>query len=315
LSNRRLNYIIMNQLRKLTYLALLLILVSCKYEVEVPPVEFEHKLVVIAELEADVAPELIVSTTYAIDSDPLTIPNYASVEVYDTDNPTEVNSFRPPTKQNSFAWSPPGTFVPRVGKEYQLVVDVNDSDMDIEPLIAYTKIPVPGDIVSSEAVTYNQSSDLTRFQIDMTLEDPEEETSNYHLIPMLVDGQDTFSLEIAKVTEGVNASFPLSHRDGMLIDISSLDDNNTLTFEAKTLSPVNVDQMQNPRMVYILKTVTEEYFYYHQTISRSNNSNLGPFTLPVITYSQFIDKNTGEPYGYGVYSAVSKVIRSVEVIK
>lgn len=304
----------MNQFKNLTYFLVLLCAFSCKVDVPIEDADFEHKLVVIAELEADVAPEFIISTTYDLTSEPEILPENTRVVVFDVDNPGEPNSFRQDLKSpGGIKWNPPGQFIPRLGKEYEIVVDVSNLGMDMEPIIATAKVPMPGDIESMAPVSYIEQEDYTTFNISINLQTPPDEENFYHLIPNIKIGGEDVTLDILDIEEGINSAFVLSHRDGMLIDVSRLNENKTLTFKARSLVPVNVAQMVNPRMFYTLKTVSAEYYNYHQNISRSNFTNLGPFTLPVITYSQFIDEGDEEPYGYGVFSALSNVVRSVEI--
>ena len=309
----------MNHCRKILLFLTIFSFVGCVSEYVPEPTEFHHKLVVIAELEADVAPEFIVSTTYNLDSEPLVLKEgNTTVEVFDTQNFGEANAFRQ-NKVGDIKWNPPGQFIPRSGKEYSLVVNISDPSMDMLPVEGLTMIPESGDFANLEAVTYNQSNNFTQFNIGFSLDTPPDSNNFYHVIPFIRVGAVDFPLEIDKITEGINGSYVLSHRDGMLIDLTRLDESNSLKFRAKSLAPVNISQIDNPRMFYKLKTVTPEYFYYHQNISQSNLTNLGPFTLPLLTYSQFIDENAtspnAEPIGYGVFSAVSSVERSVEIIK
>ena len=303
----------MDQLKKIAFLIVLVAFSSCKREFEPVSDDFQHKLVVIAELEADVEPEFVISTTYDLDSEPvyLSLQN-TMVNVYDAGNPGEPNAFRP-KEFGEISWTPPGQFVPRMGKEYQIIVEVDDPDMDMEMIVANAVVPEPGDIELMTPVTYEQDGEFAYFNIELKLQTPPDASNYYHLIPNIkVSGLDV-NLDITDIQEGVNGAIELSHRDGMLIDISKLNEDKTLTFEARTLQPVNVSQMVNPRMFYTLKTVKGEYFQYHQNISRSNFTNLGPFTIPVITYSQFIEEGDEEPYGYGVFTALSSVQRSVEI--
>ena len=294
----------MNQIKLLFSLFLLssLALTSCLRDVELNSNNStKNQLVVIAELEEGISPQIRISTTFEVTSSPLAI-NGDSTFVTLTESESNfeaLREFRPLGNDPSLFWLPAGlTLTP--GESFILTVEAPNPG--VEPLYGETTMPLRGSIDNSTVESVIENDDYTELAVSINLGDTPDISSYYHLSPYVIDnsGSKIFP-DVSKISSGDNACTILTHRDGILIDISSLDNTNLLEFHLRSLLPLDINQLSDKNLYFKLNTVAEEYYLYHQSVSRQFETNQSPFTIPTLSYSQFEN-------GYGIFTAFSSEI-------
>lgn len=298
---------------KLLFLLALLTIASCKQDVFPEVEQSSQELVVIAEIEEGIVPTIIVSTTFEVNSAPFPLDDATTfLTIGDPETPTgesyKPREFRGDDGDTMKYFFPGGSlFVPKQGVNYTL--DLEAVDTDLPPLIGETTMPYSGGFQNLNPVAVSsQNTQFTEFEAVIGLTAPPDPSTFYHVIPYLIANDGSFIYpEVQTISEGLNAAFVLSHRYGMLVDYSKLDDANPLlSLSLRTITPINVDQLNDSNMYYKLCTVTEDYYRYHRTVSRIYETDKSPFTLPVEIYSQFEN-------GYGIFAAFSAITESVEI--
>jgi len=293
------------KLEKLLFLAAFLSLfASCRQDVFPEIEKSNQQLVVIAEIEEDVLPiEFIVSTTFSVNSAPFPLDQDKTFLTIG-DPVVQGGEYTPREfrgidgDSTGFRFDDTTGFRPKPGLTYSL--NLKAEDTDFETLDAETTMPFPGEFNGVPQVNLiSQNAQFTEFETTVSLSAPPDSESFYHIIPYLKanDGSELYP-DINTISQGLNASFVLSHRHGMLIDYSKIDDSSPLSFTLRTISPINIDQLSDRNMYYKLCTVTENYYMYHRSVSRIYETDKSPFTLPVVSYTQFDN-------GYGIFTALS----------
>ncbi len=301
----------MNQYKLLLFLSLLLF-TSCIRDIDPEFESSDQKFVVLAEIqEGDPSPMFTISTTFELNSSPqeLSLAN-TDVSVDDEIGPGvgefSPRDFRPVNGDDLRFEAQAGSFTPAQGERYFL--KVTHLPGELPELTGETFMPYVGSVETVNNVSLvAQTADYSEFDIDLVMGEMPDLNTFYHLMPFIKanDGSEIYP-DIVSIDEGRNGSFVLAHRHGMLVDYNTLEDTKNLSFTLRTLIPLNVDQLVDNKMYFKLRTVTEEYFKYHRSVSRQYETDRSPFTIPVLTYSQF-------EHGFGVFSAFSEVFTSAEI--
>lgn len=205
-------------------------------------------------------------------------------------------------------------FRPKEGQLYDLHIDVADPDVSI--ITSSTRIPYASkasniNILNAFEVQSENGKTLQQYEVTLKLEPLINTSTYYHLIPYIITDKNAFppiqeNLEFVRINEGSNASFLTSHIDGILIDEELLNNDNDLTFEVRTKSEFSLGGTSGSYLYFELRTVTEDYYNFHVSLSRQKESNKGPFTLPVTTFSNIEN-------GYGLFGAYSTVLDSFQI--
>ena len=202
-------------------------------------------------------------------------------------------------------------FKPKEGQVYDLIVDIGNPSIDI--IKATTIVPYSTKIRDIQLLNINTEIDengleLKQFEIMLLVEPLKNVKTYYHIIPYLYKNDNSNSekemLDLVSISSGENASFPLSHRDGILIDQTKLSSDNDLTFKLRTKSTLDLGGIKDSFIYFELRTVTEAYYNFHISLSRQKDSNAGPFTLPVTTFTNIEN-------GYGLFASFSTSLDSV----
>jgi|GEM_PF-1933640 len=296
----------MNQFKLLFSIFLLssIVLTSCLKDVELNSDDNKsQELVVLAEWEEGVDPFLRISTTFDVNAAPEPIDgNFASVTFSEFSNSEAPRALRPDQNDLSYFFLASTTsFELKQGESYNLKVDV--PDLGMLPLTGQTTMPFRGDIDNiNDVLIVAENSDFTEISVSLNLADTPDDGSYYHLTPYIIDNTGAkIYPDFSRILSGENGVTLLTHRDGILIDISSLDNTNLLEFHLRSLLPLDINQLSDKNLYFKLNTVAEEYYLYHQSVSRQFETNQSPFTIPTLSYSQFEN-------GYGIFTAFSSEI-------
>jgi hypothetical protein len=287
------------------YLPILLITVafsSCVKEYVPANSSFKQLAFVSAEIEMGTfRPVIKVETTFDDINQPLEFDESINVDAY-------VEGIQSPIQfrqvlGNKSEWIAPPELDLQAGGTYKLKIDAREFGIPV--CEAVSTIPHAGSFSVNSMILDNASE---QFQIDLNLGIPPESESYYHVVPYIIDNNnEVHYLEIDEINTGANASIVLSHRYGMLIDHKILSEDMELGFLASILSstiePGNLDR---PYLYIKLKTVTEDYYLYHKSLSRQAEVNQSPFTLPTITYTNFEN-------GYGLFAVYSSKLDSIRI--
>lgn len=186
---------------------------------------------------------------------------------------------------------------------HDIAIELNSMTPAMESLYASSTVPFSGSILEKE---FTATSDIDLFDFNLTL--GEIELGNfYHLQAFTLKSDNSKSfLEISEISLGSDNIFELNHMDGILIDYSSLGSEKSFTFKGKLLDE-NIIQGNGPIKVYFkLKTVTEDYYQYHRSLSLQNLSVQGPFDPPMESY-------TNIERGHGIFTAYTSILDSLRV--
>jgi len=278
-------------------------LTACYNPVDLELEDTDQQLVVIGEIEEGKKPFFKISTTFAVNSEPEQFEdNTVFVTLMEASNQNTPIEFRPQEGTNQTMFFLPGSsYEPQVGDTFSIDVRVENSNFD--DITGTTKMPQRGNIEFYNSVKLAESNnDYTEIDVSLNMSETPDEGSFYHLTPYLLDNNgDQIFPDFSSITVGRNGTFVLSHRHGILIDNNDLDDTNLLEFTLRTISPINIDQLADRNLYFKLNTVAEEYYRYYKSISKQFETDQSPFTVPVLSYSQFDN-------GYGIFTAFSSEI-------
>lgn len=301
----------MNQTKLLLFTTIIILFASCRQDVFPEIEESSQEIVVIAEIEEGVSPEITVSTTFEVNSAPY--PLNESNTFLNVGDPIVLGGdyvnrgFRSDgIDTNVFFFPDPDGFKPKPGLTYTL--NVKTPTLEYEEINSETTMPFPGDFTNIPTVQMvSENSEYSEFQVTAELAAPPNLESYYHLIPYFTanDGSLIYP-NVNTIDSGLNASFVLTHRSGMLVDYSKIDDSNPLSFTLRTILPLDIDQLNDRNMYFKLCTVTDDYYEYHKSVSRIYETDKSPFTLPVLSYTQFDN-------GYGIFTAFSAITKKAVI--
>jgi hypothetical protein len=296
--------------RNLILLLIIATLSSCIKEYTPENNFSEQKLVAIAEIEANEFAIINLSSTFSstipeldIDHDitRISIINYE----FGKPNPEEYRYDKDLESYENL------TFKPKEGQIYDLEIDVAIEGI---PMIrSTTRVPHASNfqdvaLLNSANYTNEQGESRTQIEVTLLLEPLKNVNTYYHIVPYILKNVNNTvvkeAMEIASISKGENASFILSHRDGMLIDETKMNNDNDLTFKINSKSPFQIGGTKDTFVYFELRTVTEAYYNFHISLSRQKDSNAGPFTLPVTTYTNIEN-------GYGLFASFSSSLDSL----
>ncbi len=250
---------------------LLLLLIGCTEDYNPVSEETQVQAVIIAEMELGKTVQMVITTTYANDEQPI-FPNE------DAGNATLSNlvsgqvekGLRYAETQN--IWVQP-SFQFKEGHDLQFEADFAVAGM--QSITANTTVPMAGHISSNAKASMNGQNEIyLEFQIDNS-----ESSAFYHVIPYVLDTNGERShLKLQSKIEGL---INLSHTNGILID--------THVHEAEYIYSLDLASSLNLNpsdQVYLeLRTITEDHFRYHEFLTTYTEAQQGPFSSQIQTYS------------------------------
>jgi len=271
----------------------------------------DQRLVAVAEIEAGELTTINLSSTFSSTFPEIDIDHelsFVKIINYESGNAIP-EEYRYDYDKEAYS----DDFIPKEGQLYDLNIDITLTHPEVPIIFATTRVPYASDIKNSEilnrhAVVDQLGNEFQQFEVSLQVEPLKNENTFFHLIPYIRIPDDpnneTEALEIVNILAQENASFLLSHIDGMLIDQTKLTNDNILTLDLRTNSPFDMEEIENSFIYFELRTVTDDYYNFHVSLSRQKDSNSGPFTLPVTTYTNINN-------GYGLFAAFSTHLDSV----
>ena len=291
-----------------TIVAALALLSGCSDDFTPTSLDFEREPVILAELEVGALPVISVSSTFSnpeeeffptgddLPSGTGTRPNLSNLAPGGVKN--KEMRFQRSFGDLSNIWVTE-SFRITEGSSYSLEADF--SPVGMSTIFATTTAPVSGRVESlPEEVTLGQQDSYT---FSLQLSDLDLEDNYYHVIPYL--GNTSQALSRAAFTidhQGTSDIFELSHVDGILIDINDSDNERRFDFS------INASELSsNPSYIYLrVKTVAQEYYDFHRSLTLQAESSVGTFDAPVIAEGNILR-------GQGIFTAFTYRIDSIRV--
>lgn len=291
-------------------------LLSCEKPLEITFDTNPSKLVVISNFTAE--QDLLVRVT---NSQPV-IGNTEPAFIFDA----EVELFENDVFQQSLTLVDQGTnsyyttrhLRPRPGQIYTIKV----SAPGFQSVEGKSKIPeqiVIQDLdISNVAVSTEQRSDLSviSYDLNMRFEDPEGERNFYHLHiyqafqEFSVSDTDTLFKRTSRrpvVFNTINTSnLQVVHYDGSILFEDLLFDGGMQQLNIPVNLQYDPSSEKLGHVIVELRSVTEEYYLFHTSLSRQQFAPSQPYVDPVILYNNI--KN-----GHGIFAGYSSSTSSVEV--
>ncbi len=299
-------------------IALLALFSACESPVEIDLSGLETKLAVISNFAPDQPLQVRVSKTQSvINSDSPEYIKDASVLLYrgtaflETLQPMPGDANTPPIyiTQN---------FQPEVGEVYTLKVEAPG----FKQVQATSKIPAPARIRALDVSNISvqpMGNELTfKYRVTFVFDDPAVEANFYHL---------NFYQQIwnYKIEEGDTV---ITGNWLRRIEFSSQNDNNSLiayfdggvlfddaSFNGKIVgysfdleTGIQPEKHLLGKMFAELRTVSKEYYLFHNSLSRQQTSNGGPLSEPVIIYNNIEN-------GRGIFAGYSPSVDSVAIFR
>lgn len=296
---------------------LALALFSCEDAVELDVGDFESRLVAISNFTPGEPVEVFVSKTQSIlnHDAPHYLPN-AIVELYRSDRFLERLEFVPATE----------TQPPRyVSKQYEpgeeTLYTLHVDAPEFEPIQAESSIPQAATIrslrVDDVQVQRISPDSLAYFyRVEIVFADPPNVENFYHLNfqqqtwnyrveegDTLITG-DNFR-NIGFSSENDNNSFIAYFDGGVLFDDTSLD-GRLVAYSFVLRTNIQTSREIIGKMFAELRTTSEDYFLYHNSLSRQQTSPDGPLAEPVIVYNNIVN-------GSGIFAGYNPARDSVAI--
>jgi len=294
---------------KPTFYILFLIVIglfsSCSETIERPTLNLDIETVVIAELEVGAAVEnIFISTTYSSEEEP-SYPNALQGEVRISNlSPEGQKDVTLRDFKSEHRWF---NYDFQFGEGDKLTLTTDFNELGLEPIFATTTAPVSGSIVDKSDANSSTSED-DELVYSLGIELSELEPGNfYHLVPYITNHPDhtnvtvdNINLEASESSPSQADIFSLVHKGGILIDNSTADDRSL----DLRLSTKNIPSYSPSHVYLLLKTVTEDYYEYHKTLTLQQLSPQSPLSPSVPSY-------TNVERGQGIFVAYTTQIDSV----
>lgn len=290
---------------------------SCTKTIDEVAGNAPQQLVVSAEMEAGTyRPILSVKSTLNNSEEVVYLRQTSHVQIFVNDE-LEPKDFRPTTsderpfeqKDDESLWIAPDELTVEEGNDYRLLIDGSDVDLNI--VEASTRVPFSGTLESknlgSPIIITTQNSVKSQFKFDFSITDNNEEISYYHLTPYLLqqDGSKLY-FAIEDLLSSENAIIKLSHRHGILIDNSIVDEANDVSFYMSIPHKLEDLDLMSMHVNFELRTVPKDYFLYHRSISQNLDSGASVFNPPTVTHTNFNS-------GYGLFATYVTKLETVAI--
>ncbi len=291
---------------------------ACERPVEIDLSEIEPKIAVISNFAPGKRLEVQVSKTQSpLNTNPPEYIRDAKVMLYRGTNLLETLAAVPPQGARA-PYYVTREFKPQLGEIYTLRVEAPG----LKAVRASSSIPTPAQIraLSISDITVQPLPEETAFQYRVTLvfDDPAIVQNFYHL---------NFYQQIwnYRIEEGDTV---ITNNWLRRINFSRQNDNNSLiayfdggvlfnddTFNGKTVvlsfvleTSIQPDRNLLGKMFAELRTVSKEYYLFHNSLSRQQTSPGGPLAEPVIIYNNIEN-------GRGIFAGYSPTVDSVTILR
>lgn len=292
---------------------LLLLLFACE-KPQFQLGDFEPRLVVISNFSTLNEIRVLVSKSRSpLDNGPTEYITNANVEIWESGHLLEQLSLSE-VRDAKAPFYTSELIKPRVGVEYTIKV----SAKNFKSVTATSRIPqrVNLDSVKIEKlVTLADSPGFVNYQFDLAIYfvDPRLERNFYHVnvfqknVVTLKDGVEQIE-EIKKLSfsSDINTNYIVANYDGgFLIEDKPIDGGSIrIPIPISIRMPANVSSIDE--MIVELRSVSEEYYLFHSTVSRQQNNSDQPFSDPVVLYNNIRN-------GQGVFAGYSQAEKIVSL--
>ncbi len=291
--------------------AILCLAATCERDVDldidIPP----PKIVVISNFTNDQLIEVAVSQSKSVlieePSQPL---ENAIVEVFEVTNFQESLEFVPKTNE-LLPFYRSVNFQPKVETLYTLKVEAPGFD----PVIAESSIPRPVNIndayIQDTEVTISTEEEIqtTSFQMTMNFLDPLGEGNYYHLNFIqeihsyhLSEGDTIISksdYEKVNFDRTSDSNFFIAYFDGGVLFRDAEFNGKAIAYSFPYSVYINTQKELLGKFIVELRTVSKDYFLYHNSLSRQVGAQEVPFAEPVSVYNN-IENGLGIFAGYSI---------------
>ncbi|MCB0628981.1 MAG: DUF4249 domain-containing protein [Saprospiraceae bacterium] len=293
------------------------ILYSCEEPLDpgyFPPVE--NKLVVVSKFSTGKAIEVSVSKNRPIGSyEPIEYVTDAKVELYWKETFLEQLQLIPAKDEYQFPYYISQANFPVSGVEYTIKVTADG----YQPVMAKSRIPPSVKItkfkIDRRTVESIPGSGLQRnfFYTTIDFDDPSEKGDYYHLNisqqvnDYIVEGLDT--LIGKKTLHSVNFN-PLGNKNTITANVEGglLFEDKPDDQELQIVFYIDTDPgLQIFGKTYLeLRTISDDYYLYFTSLSKSDGVNPDPLSPPVIVYQNIEN-------GLGIFAGYSNVMDSIQL--
>lgn len=294
----------------LIFLFTVFVAATCERPLDLGIEEPEPRLVVVSNFTNDKALEVIVSKTKSIlSSDETEFILDANVELYQRDTFLETLRLVPAVGKLAPYYST-HQFRPKVGVVYNIKVDAPG----FASVMAKSSIPANieiNDFEISDLSVFpgNDGNVLYSYNVSLGFDDPAAEQNYYHLkffqeiINYSSDNEqgdtilgDAYLQQIA-FNSNTDNNFLIAYFDGGVLFEDGPFNGKTITSTFPLQIQVEPTSELLGNIFVELRTVSEEYYLYHNSLSRQQSDPNLPFNEPVIIYNN-IDNGRGIFAGY-----------------
>lgn len=297
-----------NKLKILSYLALVLIIFSCRKDFEYKNLSTDKKVTVSCFIKADdtvkVSLSFLVSssTNYNITSDEALLLTNAEVYLYEDNIYKEKLKYKNLEFFNNLAWYKSQNFIPTEGHNYELKIVVPSYDTIYAETVIPKKIFIDSIRINN---SYIDECGTKMLNISVLFKDNPYET-NYYLIrvrsdlgPYIFESQDPI-IE-AKINNVFSSIAPnINERNAYFSDKNINGENYALNI----IIPFYSDF---PPKIYLYSLSKDAYLFYKTAFLYARTLD-NPLSEPVVIYSNI--KN-----GTGIFAGMSSDVDSIILIK
>lgn len=291
---------------------------TCERPLDLGIEEPEPRLVVVSNFTNDKALEVIVSQTRSILSSEQT--QYvldAEVNLFEGGDFIETLDLVPAVGKLAPYYTT-RSFQPEVNVVYNIKVQAPGFD----PVMAQSSIPGIIDIndfdIGNLVVSAtNEGNQLYSYDVFLSFDDPVEENNYYHLkffqqiINYInIEGNtillDSYLQQIA-FSSSTDNNFVLAYFDGGVLFEDGPLNGKTIAYSFPLQVQIEPNSEILGKIFVELRTVSEEYYLYHNSLSRQQSDPNLPFNEPVIVYNNINN-------GRGIFAGYSTSLDSIPVI-
>ncbi|WP_421799971.1 DUF4249 domain-containing protein [Haliscomenobacter sp.] len=300
-------------LNGIVLMGFLLQLFACE-KPQLPLENYTPSLVVISNFNTLDGIRVQVSKSQSpLDNGPTEYINYATVEIWESGLLLE-KLYLNDTRELKTPFYTSELLKPRIGVDYTVKV----SAKGFRSVTATSRIPESVNLDSVKIEKLSAVPDdpgYVRYNFDLSIyfTDPRLERNFYHVnvfqknVVVQKDGVEQVE-QIKKLTfsSGINSNYIVANYDGgFLIEDKPIDGNAIrIPVPISIRMPAGVQNLDE--MIVELRSVSEEYYLFHSTVSRQQNNSDQPFSDPVVLFNNIRN-------GQGVFAGYSQAEKIVSL--
>ncbi|MDX2069615.1 MAG: DUF4249 domain-containing protein [Haliscomenobacter sp.] len=300
-------------LNGIVLMGLLLQLFACE-KPQLPLENYTPSLVVISNFNTLDGIQVQVSKSQSpLDNGPTEYINYATVEIWESGLLLEKLSLND-TREAKTPFYTSELLKPRVGVDYTVKV----SAKGFRTVTATSRIPERVNLDSVKIEKLSSAPDdpgYVRYSFDLSIyfTDPRLERNFYHVnvfqknVVVQKDGiEQVEQIKKLSFSSVINTNYIVANYDGgFLIEDKPIDGNSIrIPVPISIRMPAGVPNLDE--MIVELRSVSEEYYLFHSTVSRQQNNSDQPFSDPVVLFNNIRN-------GQGVFAGYSQAEKVVSL--